>query len=287
MAFRTILVPLRGDGRGESVLNHACALGAPFNAHIRAVHSRPRVQDLMPFGVTVPRLVREQISSSADSIADGEVARVKSLFDEYVKAKGIAICEARPPRHDELTISWNETPGKQADIVGVWGRLSSVIAVAQPDNDTNLGQNTLESALLNTGRPVLLCPNKEVSEIGRHVAIAWNGSAESSRAIAACGSVIGNADNVTVLASEDAENMALSADDLILHLKDHDIDATAMSVRSKESNLGSGLLKAAKSAGADVIVMGAYGRSRGRAMVLGGVTQWIIDNTDMPVLLVH
>ena len=287
MAFRTILVPLRGDGRGESVLDHACALGAPFNAHIRAVHSRPRVQDLMPFGVTVPRLVREQISSSADSIADGEVARVKSLFDDYVKNKGIAICETRPPRHDKLTISWNETPGKQADIIGVWGRLSSVIAVAQPDKDTNLGQNTLESALLSTGRPVLLCPNKEVTDIGQNVAIAWNGSAESSRAIAACGSVIGNADKVTVLASEDADNMELSADDLILHLQDHDIQSTAMSVNSKDTNLGEGLLKAAKSAGADVIVMGAYGRSRGRAMVLGGVTQWIIDHTDLPVLLVH
>ena len=287
MAFRTILVPLRGDGRGESVLDHACALGVPFNAHIRAVHSRPRVQDLMPFGVTVPRLVREQISSSADSIADGEVARVKDLFESYVKNKRIAVCETRPPLHGELTISWNETPGKQADIVGIWGRLSSVIAVAQPDNDTNLGQNTLESALLNTGRPVLLCPDKPVKDIGRNVAIAWNGSAESSRAIAACGSVIANADRVTVLASEDANNMELSAEDLILHLLDHDIQSTATTVNSKESNLGAGLLKAAKADGADVIVMGAYGRSRGRAMILGGVTQWIIDNTDMPVLLVH
>lgn len=287
MAFRTILVPLRGDGRGESVLDHACALGTPFNAHIHAVHSRPRAQDLMPFGVTVPRLVQEQISSSADSIADGEVARVKALFEEYVRTRNITVCETRPPRHDELTISWNETPGKQADIVGVWGRLSSVIAVAQPDNDTNLGQNTLESALLNTGRPVLLCPDKPVADIGRNVAIAWNGSAESSRAIAACGSVIAHAAKVTVLASEDADNMELSAEDLILHLLDHDIQSSVMSVNSKESNLGEGLLKAAKTSGADVIVMGAYGRSRGRAMVLGGVTQWIIDHADMPVLLVH
>ncbi len=287
MAFRTILVPLRGDGRGQSVLDHACALGAPFNAHIRTVHSRPRPQDLMPLGVTVPALVREQISSSAADIADSEVARVKGLFDEYVIDKGIAVCDTRPPLHDELTISWNETPGKQADIVGVWGRLSSVIAVAQPDNDTNLGQNTLESALMNTGRPVLLCPNKPVATLGENVAIAWNGSAESSRAIAMCGSVIGNAKNVSVLSSEDAENMQLSAEELTLHLLDHGIQSTALSVKSKGSTLGASLVATAKENGADVIIMGAYGRSRGRAMVLGGVTQWIIDNTDIPVFLVH
>jgi nucleotide-binding universal stress UspA family protein len=268
MAFRTILVPLRGDGRGETVLDHACALGRPFNAHIRAVHCKPRAKDLMPFGVAVPALVRDQINSSASSITDDEVVRLKSLFDAYVEKAGLVTCDTRPPKHDTLTISWSVTDGKQADIVGVWGRLASVIAVPQPDHDTNLGQNTLESALLNTGRPVLLC-------------------AESARAIAMCGSIIAEAKTVTVLAAEDAENLELSADDLVMHLLDHGITASAKNVKSKDSTLGESLLAAARASGADVIVMGAYGRSRGRAMVLGGVTQWVIDNTDLPVLLVH
>lgn len=287
MAFRTILVPIRGDGRGESVLDHACALGRHFNAHIRVVHCRPRPQDLMPFGVAVPSMLRDQINASASGIADAEEVRIKALFDDYVKKRRLTVCDTRPPAHTELTISWSEERGKQADIVGIRGRLASVVAVAKPDHDTNLGQNTLEAALLNTGRPVLLCPPKPVKSLGESVAIAWNGSAESSRAIAACGSVIANAKTVTVLAADDAENVDLSAEDLILHLLDHEIRATAIQVKSKDSTLGESLLNAAAGAGADVLVMGAYGRSRGRAMVMGGVTQWIIDNTDMPVLLVH
>lgn len=287
MAFRTILVPLRGDGRGESVLDHACALGRHFNAHIRAVHCKPRAKDLIPFGVAVPALVRDQISSSAASITDDEVDRLKSLFDAYVEKNAITVCETRPPLHDTLTISWSVTDGKQADVIGSWGRLASVVAVAQPDRDTNLGQHTLESALLNTGRPVLLCPKTAVGALGENVAIAWNGSAESARAIAMCGSIIADAKSVTVLAAEDAENLELSAEDLILHLLDHGIEASAKSITSKESTLGESLVKAAKDSGADVMIMGAYGRSRGRAMVMGGVTQWIIDHTDMPVLLVH
>jgi len=287
MAFRTILVPLRGDGRGESVLDHACALGRHFNAHIRAVHCKPRPEDFMPFGVAVPALVRDQIQSSAQTVAEDGLEHLKSLFDAYVAEHDIEVCDTRPPNHDKLTISWNVTDGRQADVIGVLGRLASVIAVAQPDHDSNLGQNTLESALLNTGRPVLLCPKKPVKTLGDNVAIAWNGSAESSRAVAACGSIIGEAKTVTVLSAEDAENLDLSADDLIMHLLDHGIEATAKSVKSKASSLGESILKAAKDSGADVLVMGAYGRSRGRAMVLGSVTQWIIDHTDMPVLLVH
>ncbi|MGJ3258512.1 MAG: universal stress protein [Rhodospirillales bacterium] len=287
MAFRTILVPIRGDGRGESVLDHACALGRHFNAHIRAIHCRPRPQDLMPFGVAVPTLVKDQIAASAKDIADDEVERLKGLFDAYVEKRSIKVCDTRPPTHDTLTISWSVHDGRQADVISVEGRLASVVAVAQPDHDSNLGQNTLEAALLNTGRPVLLCPKREVGSLGDSVAIAWNGSAESSRAIAACGSIIAAAKSVMVLSAEDAENLDLTADDLIVHLKDHEIDATAKSVTSKGSTLGESLLKAARDSGADVIIMGAYGRSRGRAMVMGSVTQWIIDNTDMPVLFVH
>ncbi len=287
MAFRTILVPIRGDGRGESVLDHACALGRHFNAHIRAVHCKPRPQDLMPFGVAVPTLVKDQINASAKDIADDEVERLKGLFDEYVAKKGITVCDTRPPIHDELTISWSVADGRQADVIGVQGRLASVVAVAQPDHDSNLGQNTLEAALFNTGRPVLLCPTTPVSNLDDNVAIAWNGSAESSRAVAACGSIIAEAKKVTVLAAEDAENLELSAEDLIVHLKDHEIDATAVSVKSKDSSIGESILAAAKESGADLLIMGAYGRSRGRSLVMGGVTQWIIDHTDLPVLLVH
>lgn len=287
MAFKTILVPIRGDGRGESVLDHACALGRPFNAHIRAVHCRLRAKDLMPFGVSVPAFVRDQINESAGEIADAEEEKIRGLFDAYVKDRGIAVCDTRPPTHDTLTISWSEMTGKQADIVGVQGRLASVVAVAKPDHVANLGQNTLEAALMSTGRPVLLCPPKPVAALGRNVAIAWNGSTEASRAIAACGSIIAGAEKVTVLTADDADNMDLTADDLILHLKDHEIDAVSASVKSKESTLGEGLLNAAKAAGADVMIMGAYGQSRGRAMVMGGVTQWMIDNTDLPMLLVH
>jgi len=287
MAFRTILVPIRGDGRGESVLDHACALGRPFNAHIRAVHCKPRAKDLIPFGVAVPALVRDQISSSASSITDNEVERLKALFDAYVEKNGLTVCETRPPQHDTLTISWSVTDGKQADVIGVWGRLASVVAVAQPELDTNLGQHTLESALMSTGRPVLLCPKRAVDTLGDNVAIAWNGSAESARSIAMCGSIIAEAKTVSVLCADDADNLELGAEDLILHLLDHGIEAGAVSVKSKTSSLGESLVKAARDSGADVMIMGAYGRSRGRAMVLGGVTQWIIDHTDMPVLFTH
>ena len=76
MSIRTILVPIRGDGRGEGVLDHALAVAQRFNAHIDAVHCRPRPEDMLPFGVYAPTSFRQQITTSASALAVDEEGRV-------------------------------------------------------------------------------------------------------------------------------------------------------------------------------------------------------------------
>ena len=61
MTLKTILVPVRGDGLGEGVLNHALALGQRFDAHLDVVHCRPKPEDLLPFGVFVPAALKNEI----------------------------------------------------------------------------------------------------------------------------------------------------------------------------------------------------------------------------------
>jgi len=200
MTIRTILVPVRGDGKGEGVLDHALALGGRFAAHLRVVHSRPRPEDMMPYGVYVPGAFRQQVTSWATAMADEEEGRLKALFDAYCRRHDLAVVEkvAAAPR-DRVSASWEEAIGKQAAVVTVRGRLADVTAVAQPDRDLNIGLNTLEAALLETGRLVLLCPPGRPGSIGRHVAIGWNGSAEAARAVATGLPLLLAAERVTVL----------------------------------------------------------------------------------------
>jgi hypothetical protein len=61
MTVRTILVPVRGDGKGEGVLDHALSFGGRYAAHLEVVHCRPRPEDLLPFGVSVPAILRKDI----------------------------------------------------------------------------------------------------------------------------------------------------------------------------------------------------------------------------------
>lgn len=287
MSIRCILVPVRGDGKGEGVLDHALAFGRRFDAHIDVVHCRPRPEDLLPFGVFVPNMLRNSIISSAGTLADEEEQRLKALFDEYCQRHDLPVVDERPWPEDGISISWREKTGKQAEIVGLHGRLADVIAIAQPDYERGIGLNTLEAALLETGKLVLMCPPNAVQRVGTHVALAWNASAEGARAVTAALPILKAADTVTILSVSDDSEVALGPQDLRDHLASHRIEARIERKTAKATAVGDSLLGTAASVGADLLLMGAYGQSRRRELVMGGVTQHVIDHAEMPVLLMH
>ncbi|MGB7204978.1 MAG: universal stress protein [Anderseniella sp.] len=286
MAVRRIFVPIRNDGKGENVLAHAIALSGKAT-HIEAVHCRPGPEDLIPFGVSVPNILREQIAKSGEGLADAEEAEVTRKFEAYARQFKLTMIEAgKPHPNDKLSATWRIERGKQANIVSIRGRLADVVAVARPDRDRAVGRNTLEAALVNTGSLVLMCPPPpSPKKIGAHVAIAWNGSREASRAISLGMPLLANAKKVSIITMGDAK-LELNAGHLTSFLADHDIKATHTEIASS-SNAGKTLLEGAASVGADCLLMGAYGSSRGREMILGGATQYIVDNATMPILMCH
>ena len=284
MAVRVIMVPVRGDGRGEGLLDHALALGRGSNAHVEVVHCRARPEDMLPFGVFLPAAMREQIKGAADTMADTEEGKLRALFDTYAERHGLEQADVPPWPAGRASISWRERTGKQANIVAVHGRLADVIVVPRPERDQNFGLNTLEAALFSTGRPVLMCPPGSPSALGAHVAVAWNGSAEASRAVAMGMPVLASASRVTIL-SVGSEAAEIGPDKLAAYLGSHGIEADI--VAKDEGRIAQTLLAACAEHGADMLLMGAYGQSRQLEMVMGGVTQHIVDHADLPVLMSH
>jgi len=287
MTVRTILVPVRGDGKGETVLDHALSLARRYAAHLDVIHCRPRPEDLLPFGVSVPAMLKKDILASAGTLADEEERKLKDLFEDYCARHKLTVIDAPPWPKDRVSVSWRERTGKQAAIVGLYGRLADLTVVAQPDSQRNLGLNTLEAALLETGRPVLMCPAKAAGDIGAHIALAWNGSSEISRAITAAMPMLESADTVTLLSVSEGPAGPLGPEDGQAYLASHGIACGVRAITARATGTGQALLGGAKDAGADVLLMGAYGQSRRRELVLGGVTQHIIDRADLPVLLMH
>jgi len=287
MTVRTILVPVRGDGKGEGVLDHALSLAKRHNAHLEILHCRAKPEDMIPYGVPIPASLRKSLTSSASALADETESQIRKLFDDYCAKRGIPEVDTFPWPMDQVSASWREATGKQANVIGVRGRLVDLIAVAKPDRDQNLGLNTLQAALLESGKLVLMCPPKPVGDLGAKVAVAWNGSGEAAKALTAALPLLRKADSVVLLASADSK-LPVSAEEAKIYLEIHGVTCTTQSFkRNSSSVVAQVLLEGARKAGADCLLMGAYGQSRQRELIMGGVTQYVVDHTDLPILFMH
>ncbi len=282
--IRKILVPVRGDGKGDNVLAHAAALAQGDASHIVIAHCRVRPQDMLPFGIALPEILRKQLMDSAGALADVEEQGMKKELEALAKSLNLNL-SGTP--NGMTTAEWIEEEGRQVDVIKRNGRLVDVIVVAQPDVDRNIGVNTLKAALFQTGRPVLMVPNGVAppEKLGVHVTLAWNGSLEASRAVSMSLPILQQTKMVTIL-STGAEPNAASARELSAYLHAHGIESTIHRFK-KQRNVGADLLALTKELGADTLIMGAYGDSHERETIFGGNTQHIVDKAKLPVILVH
>ena len=129
---------------------------------------------------------------------------------------------------------------------------------------------------LGVGRPVLVVPRYGTFDtVGERVLVAWNGSREATRAVHDALPILKLATTVTVLSIDPERDTGerMPSADIALHLARHGVAAEGMSTLGLDISVGDLLLSRAADLGADLIVMGAYGHSRVREMVLGGATR--------------
>jgi len=280
-----IVLPVRGDGKGDNVFAHAVSLAKRYQAHIVVTHCRPRAEDLMPYGVPIPaalkKMVVEQSKGVADQVEDGMREEVEVL------AKQLDITFSEKPIANSASVSWLAEQGRQVDVIKRHGRVSDLICVAKPDVSRNLGSNTMKAALFNTGRPVMMCPPAKGSldNLCDSVGIAWNGSVHASRAIACTLDVLEKTSKVVVFSSG-VQVAGASAESLADYLSVRNINVEVEQFEN-EKNIATELLERCDAANVDSMIMGAYSNSHEAETILGGTTKDIVDNAEIPVIMVH
>ena len=150
----------------------------------------------------------------------------------------------------------------------------------------------VEGILFGSGRHILLVPEVErpKSIVFDRVLVAWNASRESTRAVAEAMPYLRIAKDVSVVmvADEHRKKMeGIEGDAIKKHLKPHGVAAEFHRVKCSNGNVGETLLSEAKKARSDLIVLGAYGHTRLREMLLGGVTYHLMHNSPVPLLMAH
>lgn len=281
MAFKRILAVVTGEACDAAALAAAFALARPAAGHVDALHVRPDPRDAVPMlGEGVSGGLVEQIMSVSAEAASRRAAAARETFARARDAAGL------PP--DGPGAAFLDRVGRAAEIVTAEARLAdlAVFACAQAADHAD-GAPVLEAVLTGGGRPLLLAPPELPAAIGRHVAIAWNGGTEAARAVAAAMDAVTRAERVTILTAGTAKTRAGQAEGLRAYLAWHGVAAEVASVPPHADGVGAALLAAAGAAGADLLVMGGYGRSRLRELILGGVTRHVLNHARLPVLMAH
>lgn len=149
-------------------------------------------------------------------------------------------------------------------------------------------QDVAEELIFQSGRPViLLAPSGENGPRLETICVGWDGSRSATRALADAIPLCKTARAVQVLIVTGDKDLDVDRSGIVRHLALHQVEADVIEVPASEHDAGVALMKHSVEAGADLLVMGAYGHSRTREFVLGGATRSVIGQPLLPVLFAH
>lgn len=287
MAIKVILIPLFGVATDEVALSTALAVGRKFSAHMDVMHVRADPRTMIPYiGEGMSGALIEEMIASAEQQANERAQRVHKTFEKWRSGADIPMGNSAA---DGPNCAWTEEVGRADTCVARRGRVADlvVIARAQDENAATTITETLEAALMDSGKPLLVAPAAAPNVVGDHVAVAWNGGQEAARAVAAAIPFLTAAKQVTVLTVGDPGPSEANAEALAAYLASHGIEAAVQKLDESGDSVSQTLLGAAGKAGADLMVMGAYTHSRLRELVFGGVTYEVLSAANIPVLMAH
>jgi nucleotide-binding universal stress UspA family protein len=280
MSFKDILAVVMSPETDAHVLACSERLAARTGANITAA--------LISYRPTVPAFVE-------GGVADGG-------WDESVKSAR----EALETQRQAVAARLHRAAGCSAAVGYLVGPEDSGRAIArharhadlaiisrQADSMTGEGHAALiEGVLFGSGRPVLVVPPSPApATIGRTILICWNGSRESARAVADAMPLIEASHAVHVLEIDrkapDLKHAELPSVDISTHLLRHGVRVVPHQVEALARIEADVAVQTATDVGADLIVMGAYGRPRLSEIVFGGMTRDMLASASFPLLMSH
>jgi len=286
MAFKTILVPVSSEEASRPALESALVVARRWNSHVEVMHVRADPHGLLPYtGEGIDGSMIEEIMDVSQREGNERATQSKALFDKFCNEQSLKVA-TKHSGTNEMTFAWREETGREDEVVALRGRVYDLIVVGRPVPDAPLPSPvTLEAALHDTGRPILVAPPSHPGQIAKHIAIAWEASPEAARTIAVSIQALVEADLVTILAPKLKTPLPLDPVELVDRLAWHNVKADIHTFDVQATELGAGFLSECASVGADMLVKGAYSQSRLRQMVLGGRTRYILNHAEIPVLL--
>src|SRR5258708_29692979 len=261
------LLAVIGDGNAGAVLEASLIAARRFDSHIVGLHSLT-TEYAVVFGGEMGFSISSEVDRTLEREGHERRDQARRLFREFMNSKDVPVGPV-PPGHNGPSASWREEDGRQNAVVGMIGRAYDLIVVDQPAKLSSIAEATLEDALFESGRPVLMVPKRSLPTLGEIVAIAWNGSTETAVTVAMGMPFLKLARKVVIVAvgPQHMPEPGPAGEELARALERHGIDVSMRTTFGRQKAQGESFLKEAMAAGADLLLKGAYTQSRIRQMI--------------------
>jgi len=276
--FKDILVHVEDEAHDRGRIDAAVALAKQHQAHLVGLH--------LILDATIPAALLGMIPSEALA-AQRDAARQEME----------AACAAFRARLDRAGVAGEsrvvQTPEEAAAAtISLHARHADLVILGQPDPSEPGGEALSAQVTLGAGRPVLVVPYVGPQErLGQRVLIAWNAAREAARAVHDALPILKRAKAAFALEidpeSEPERGRPPAGVSLALHLARHGVKVETTQTVAGEISVADAILGTAADLGIDLIVMGAYGHSRLRELILGGVSRQLLRTMTVPVFLSH
>ena len=278
MSYGDILVYLPLP-RSSELVEASVKLAKEFGAHLTAISSLP-ITAMLRDAVQNP-FIRLEEAGEVEKAIRGEAEQAEEAerhFDAVSKRAGVS--------HE-----WEMGEGDPGDVLIYASRLQDLIILEQCGEASELLHGPVVQVVLS-GHPALVVPRACTSLLPvTHAVIAWNGSAQASAAVRQALPFLTRAGRVSLLRGRPREtrpgSWRVPPLDIEAYLRRHRIEAETVEFDLPDAEAGPGILTFAEGAKADLIVMGAFGRSRFKEWVLGGATRLVLERMTTPVFMVH
>jgi nucleotide-binding universal stress UspA family protein len=271
--MKSVLLPVDQNEQMPATLETARLMADLFGSTVEGVALRPAFADIVApdpiVAVTIP---------PADWNEAEFTRSVRQTFDAYAAQ--------HPGTQAGARFRWRGGAPIDDAALGSLGRVHDVTVIGRPGG-RGARMTAIESALFDSGRPVLMAPPTPPTTLGETILIHWNASVETARCILFAMPILRKAKRVSFIAVEGAIVPGPSVKDAVGYLEANGVAATEKTVTGQRNRAGEAILAEAATIGADLLIKGAYTQSRLRQMIFGGATSHILSAAQLPVFFAH
>ena len=279
MSYKTILVHVDQSAHNAERVKVGSQLAVEHDAHLMLAD----MTGLSRFALT------NMETGGADPVVDSHRALLHERAHRALDASE-KLAQAAGVNNIERRVVDDEAGAGMA----LQARYADLVVISQEDPEQPVvgsAENFAEFVILNCAKPVVVLPRLgDYSKLGQRIMLGWNGSRESTRAIVSSLPLLQRAASVQVVMINPSADIdvpgAEPGADIALYLARHGVKVETV-VESAPGDAGDALRNLAADHAADLLVMGAYGHSRFREILLGGVTRKLLASMTLPVLFAH